>query len=110
MKQIFLTGLLLFALSSLFAQSKGDIVQVFMVKDANLTDKLTFEITKGNTYQAFCFGEPVKGKQPIDSTGVLRVHNPKAFKKKQVYDLSIKIRNARTKEVYQNVALTIKVQ
>lgn len=90
-----------------YAQTKGEIVQVFLVKDSTLTEKLTFEIAKGNTYQAFCFGEPAKGKQPLDTTGVLCIHNPKAFKKKQSYELVIKIKKVPSQEVYQVIKMEL---
>jgi len=106
MRATLITLLILLSIT-LFGQTKGDIVQVFMVKDTGLTDKLNFKITKGNTYQAFCFGMPVKGKQPEDTTGVLRISNPKAFKKKQKYLLTIKISNARTGETYQMISMEI---
>jgi len=104
MKIALITLLILLSIA-IFGQTKGDIVQVFLIKDAGLTDKLNFKIVKGNTYQAFCFGMPVKGKQPADTTGVLRISNPKAFKKKQKYLLTIKISNARTGETYQMISM-----
>ena len=108
MKKLLITLLVMcIAFIATAQQEKGDIVRVIAVKDSKLQDPLTFKIVKGNTYQAFTFGMPVKGKQPPDSTGVLRVSNPKAFNKKKTYNLTVKIENARTKELYRKLQFTV---